>query len=176
MALATPWKDCRHSTCRHLLHPLLAHEETSTLICALFWLCRIRKELVYWTGLSLPKYSEPPGALNRHSPKLVWDALWVSAFSTQDGKWGAKPFSRGFSNLTSWLAPYPAGLSPWLRSGGRDADEEQAGNFSPASRCSSFLPPASLLPRKGTYLPPVGWEVVVIPYPAWFPPQLCALF
>ena len=107
--------------------PLGSWGNLDSYLCLVLAL-QIQREGVYWTGLSLPKYSDPPGALNRHSPELVCDALWVSAFSTQDGKWGAKPFSRGFSNLTSW--PHTQqGFPPWLRGRGGDADEEQAGKL-----------------------------------------------
>ena len=65
--------------------PLGSWENLDSYLCLVLAL-QIQREGVYWTRLSLPKYSDPPGALSSHSPELVYDALWVSAFSTQDGK------------------------------------------------------------------------------------------
>ena len=132
MALAAPWKDCRHSTCSRLLHPLLGHEKIfESYLCLVLALQNSEGTMggVYWPRLSLPKYSEPLGC---HSPELVWDALWVSPLSTQDGKWGAKPFSRGCSNLLGVLVcPAPSrAFHPGWGGACRDAVEQQAGKAS----------------------------------------------
>lgn len=115
MALATPWKDCRPSTCRHLLHPLLAHEETLTLICALFWaLVEFRGKVFTGPG-SLCLNTQTHQVHSTVTSKLVWDALWVSAFSTQDGKWETSLLAEDFP---TWCpGPTQQGFPPWSRGG-----------------------------------------------------------